>query len=151
MSAFKLLLLALSLCLAGNQAFAQRALIPMPQEVSWQHGSLDIKQGLYISAEADLVQAKAMAQEITASWKLPIHAQRSTKSRILHIALLPQQQPAITAKESYTLTIDKDSIALTANTEAGLFYGLQTLKQIELQDNTAPYGCSLSPLINKKN
>lgn len=38
-------------------------------------------------------------------------------------------------KEGYTLKVEKDSVTLTAIDEAGLFYGVQSLKQLLIQGN----------------
>ncbi len=37
------------------------------------------------------------------------------------------------AKEGYTLTVKKDTVEICGNDEAGLFYGVQTLKQLLIQ------------------
>lgn len=133
---FKLLILFMTIAQGAivNQSRAQGNFIPMPQQLEWKQGTLDLKNGVFIAADANAKQATALAQKTLANWQVPVRKQQSKKTIIFAIRLLPNPNVTAQDKESYSLKIGADSITLTASTEAGLFYGLQTLSQMEVKD-----------------
>jgi len=55
----------------------------------------------------------------------------SKKSAVFHInASDPAGAADFTSQQSYTLTVDRDAIVITGNGGSGLYYGIQTLRQL---------------------
>ena len=103
---------------------ARVALLPFPQQVSWQSGELDVK-GREPRLAGDVGE---MLQTALADYQ----KQRKQGNGILPVqcTLKADALPAARAKEGYKLTIGADGVKITAVTEAGLLYGFQTLRQM---------------------
>ena len=108
---------------------------PVPVSASTEFGSFDASEQLKLylgveGADYDNLAAAAYATGLDLkSVKSP------AKSRYLNLTI---DNDNLLGDEGYTLTITDKGIAIVANTPAGLFYGLQSVRQIaENGDNTA--------------
>jgi hypothetical protein len=156
MKTTKLLLLGLSVVLiffAGEKASGQSLkLIPAPREVQTREGRLAINANTRIvvgaaHAKEDHLAAEMLAEEIesanglkiqvTSARRLPkqagtIYLARVDDDAALRSALQAQSL-AIDDKfdeEGYVLSADKNRILVAARSGAGVFYGVQTLRQL---------------------
>lgn len=114
---------------------APAALIPFPRNVSWGEGKLPLKDGglkwtgetkgeMVRTAMAPFARFKPVAGATPVECTLKLAAD----------ALPPEG-----ADEGYKLSISSKGIAITAVKEAGLFYGLQTLRQLCAGKDSVPY------------
>ena len=108
---------------------------PVPVSASTEFGSFDASEQLklYIGVEGADYDNLAAAAYATG---LDLKSVKSpAKSRYLNLTI---DNDNLLGDEGYTLTITDKGIAIVANTPAGLFYGLQSVRQIaENGDNTA--------------
>lgn len=108
---------------------------PVPVSASTELGSFDASEQLklYIGVEgADYDNLAAAAYATGLDLK---SVKNPAKSRYLNLTI---GNDDLLGDEGYTLTITDKGIAIVANTPAGLFYGLQSVRQIaENGDNTA--------------
>ena len=137
----------LALCLAGTLAHAQPAtddpsLLPLPAQVEWQDGRYRPAAMPRIATEGgDLSELAALARDaFAAAWRRaepepgPDRDAAAGARADLVLALVPD---AGAGRESYALRVDAGGIRLQAPTEAGLFLGLQTLRQLLEQSDPA--------------
>lgn len=122
------LLTLISLC-----SFAQQALIPMPQEAKWIKGELNLNKGLRLIASEALEKQKPNLKELLVNWQVNL---RDDLDEAPTLSILIDKAGN---NEGYALQIDKEGIHIRAASDAGAFYALQTLKQINLQKGRLPF------------
>lgn len=108
------------LCLTLSALAGTPALIPAPQEIEWTGGELDCSRyELTAPTEAGLA-ARELEQALALSKK------EAGGTRVL----LQLGAVAVTNAEAYTLDASPGGIVVTAPKSAGLFYGVETLRQL---------------------
>jgi hexosaminidase len=108
-------------------------LLPQPEHVELREGRFlpDARADVAITG-ASRAEARELG-ELAASilqegWDIPVKLRRgSVKSATLTLQRLPDKDGN---SEAYTLEVDAQGLRLSASTPAGLFYGLQTLRQL---------------------
>jgi hexosaminidase len=108
------------------------AILPVPASVQRHEGQFDVGSGVVIAAAADpevrrlasvlsqlIARGTGVRPEIVA-----LNAAPATGAIVLEL------EQATGDEEAYDLTIDRDRVTLRAATPAGLFYGIQTLRQL---------------------
>ncbi len=114
---------------------APAALIPFPQKVSWGKGSLKLEgKGLKFVGET---KGKMVRTAMAAFSRFKPSAGGEAEACVLRLE--PDALPAECAEEGYKLSVNEQGITLTAAKEAGLFYGLQTLRQLCAGKGSVPY------------
>ena len=110
------------------------ALLPFPQQVSWESGELNVK-GREPRLTGDVGDMLQTALE-------DYQSNRRQGNGILPVKCTLQADalPAEHAAEGYKLKVDAKGVTITAVTEAGLLYGFQTLRQmLETGKGKLPY------------
>jgi len=137
-----LLILTLSLILPGTHALAastvaKEVLMPMPASVQPLQGSYVPASDITVAVSAPRSAQRRELGELTAqvlreAWPAKATVSKAGKAADVRLALVqnPQANP-----ESYTLQVDSRGIALEAPSTAGLFNGLQTLRQLATADS----------------
>lgn len=117
-------------CTGGKVSDKHRAevtsrLIPLPESVHLHPGYLDLSGGVFIEAapNVDSTLTKRWSDYLRTS---PLSVAMNGKK----LALMLINQEKNNSFEAYQLEVNKRGITLSANSEAGLFYGLQTLLQL---------------------
>lgn len=114
-----------------NQGYAQKNLIPYPMHTEWQEEYLDLSKGIKIvDTHADLQKEYEWAKIILSEWDV-------SESKGGFLRKVPEFELALDPnllEESYTLHIKKDGIKIVGGSATALFYGLQTLRQIEVEN-----------------
>lgn len=111
--------------------FAQVSIIPQPISVKAQSGEFTITPSTRISLaqdNPDTRRAVAVFNErlaTAAGFSLPIIRGRAANNTI-HIAL----NPRFSTDEGYKLSVHKNGIHIEAKTPQGVFYAMQTLRQL---------------------
>ena len=106
-------------------------LIPLPAKVQHHHGVFVLNPDARILAgPLSKPAAEYLAEHLRAStgYLLPLggHAEGLTGN----ITLSESNAPASLGPEGYQLEVQSDSVLISAPTQAGLFYGVQTLLQL---------------------
>ena len=108
---------------------------PVPNYCEYGVGNLDVSKGLslYINAaKEDAVRLEAAASTLGVNIK---GVKRPAKRNYLNLSIVDREELAHikeskNIEEGYELTIGCRGVDIKATTAAGLYYGLQTLKQI---------------------
>ena len=116
---------------------APAALIPFPQKVEWKDGCVSVPSAGGWMLRGNVKKSDA----INIAWA-GILKDCSGKSRnILAVTLEKSQDglPAEALEQGYRLSVTPDGVLLRAASDAGFFYGLQTLRQLAV--NGRPLRC----------
>lgn len=120
-------LVSLSACGPKNIEPGPVAIIPQPQEIKQQEGYFTFKRSTTIevtnSAQTELAQSFADHFQNQLSWS-PKIVETATGNSIQLV------QDNTLAAEAYHLDISPENIQIKAATEAGFFYGFQSLLQL---------------------
>lgn len=104
-------------------------IIPAPLSYNAEEGSVRLDAKTIIVADADARPvAERLREELrpATGWALPIHAKTGKHA----ISLIFDNTNASYGPEGYRLETTDDGVNIIANTQAGLFYGVQTLRQM---------------------
>jgi hexosaminidase len=134
----KKLFACLTTLLSAGTLFAavadEPALIPQPQKLELRPGSFKLTSETKIFADlSSLYTAKQLAATLRPSTDFPFKTQtRFRADKAIDNAILLTTKNANTnlGPEGYELTVADNSVVLRAPTQAGLFYGAQTLLQL---------------------
>lgn len=113
-----------------NTAYAIQdiKIIPQPNNIQYIDGYYTLKKGVNIVADKDLQnEAVFLADILKKGFGKASKIQKNGNGIKLIIA--PDLKPQL-GKEGYTLSNTDKSITITGATAAGVFYGIQTLKQL---------------------
>lgn len=127
---FKSVLIS-TLLLIGNSCSERKEIdvIPMPRSVEYHSGNFTIspETKFYTNLSAESRQALTDYLEGTSLGSVPF-AESATGNNGIELNLCDNS--IVTGNEAYRIEIDKKGVRLSANTETGIFYGLQTLLQL---------------------
>ena len=128
--------LASTLAHARPASAQEASLLPLPAQVAWQDGRYRPAATPRIATEGGNLSAlAALARDaFAAAPRQPRRATQAAARPDLVLALVPDDDAN---RESYALRVDAAGIRLQAPTEAGLFLGLQTLRQLLEQSDPA--------------
>ena len=120
-----------TLLLIGNSCSDRKGIdvIPMPRSVEYHSGNFTIspETQFYTNLSAESRQALTDYLEGTSLGSVPF-AESATGNNGIELNLCDSS--IVTGNEAYRIEIDKKGIRLSASTETGIFYGLQTLLQL---------------------
>ena len=122
-------------------------IIPKPVQVDQSTGTFIVSESTKIVITADEETINPLAQHLatiikTATWTEPtITGSSANADTTIHLQLDPSGD--YENDEAYRLSVEPDNINISAPTTAGIFYGIQTLRQllppaIEYNDPTLP-------------
>ena len=114
---------------------AQESLIPMPREVRKEEGVLDLKQGVHLVRAGSVPDHEyRLAGEILQEWGI---SRQEGSGHFLKLELVNGDDDS--SREAYQMKIDASGITVSATSATGLFYGLQTLRQLPVTDGRLPF------------
>lgn len=120
-----------TLLLIGNSCSDRKGIdvIPMPRSVEYHSGNFTIspETKFYTNLSAESHQALTDYLEGTSLGSVPF-AESATGNNGIELNLCDSS--IVTGNEAYRIEIVKKGVRLSANTETGIFYGLQTLLQL---------------------
>ena len=120
-----------TLLLIGNSCSERKEIdvIPMPRSVEYHSGNFTIspETKFYTNLSAESRQALTDYLEGTSLGSVPF-AESATGNNGIELNLCDSS--IVTGNEAYRIEIVKKGVRLSANTETGIFYGLQTLLQL---------------------
>lgn len=125
-----LFLLLLLLCRTGfAQNLVTNVLIPQPQQVEWKSGELPLPVELRVSIpEGNEPLIPILSDAVSRRW--PTYNVSATPDGNATIRLHLTDKGTPDQQEGYRLSVTADGIELSARTPAGLFYGVQTLRNL---------------------
>ncbi|MBS0217943.1 MAG: beta-N-acetylhexosaminidase [Proteobacteria bacterium] len=117
------------------------AIIPLPASMEMDAGRFHPGKTLHIAISGKLADRSAIAtlanDVLREAWHRPVAAAPTQGHADLRLVLAAD---AGANRESYTLRITRDGIVIRAPSDTGLFYGLQTLRQIATPGSSASAG-----------
>lgn len=120
-----------TLLLIGNSCSERKEIdvIPIPRSVEYHSGNFTIstETKFYTNLSAESRQALTDYLEGTSLSSVSF-AESATGNNGIELNLCDSS--IVTGNEAYRIEIDKKGVRLSANTETGIFYGLQTLLQL---------------------
>lgn len=126
-------LLILFFWVGANRSIAQENLIPKPLSIQIGSKTLDLSNGIIIIGEHDSLLGAEFDElkKILNSWN--ISPKLKTKKSLPNISLKLLSEGTLPSKEAYRLNIDKEGIYISATSNVGIYYGLQTLRQLDIK------------------
>lgn len=105
---------------------AQPKIIPEPVSMQVHEGFLSLGKNIVWRTDLKSTALSLVKAQLEADFKKKVTGSESTH---ISLSILKDQDSNIGA-EGYLLDVDKDGIRIAANKENGLFYGLQTVRQL---------------------
>lgn len=128
---FICLFLVFFIVTAFNNSYAQKNLIPYPIHTEWQTEYLDLSKGIKIvHTNTALNKEYEWAATILSEWNI-------SESKGGFLRKVPELELALDPSlldESYTLHIKKEGIKILGGSPTAVFYGLQTLRQMNVKN-----------------
>lgn len=119
------------------------AIMPSPRQLHWTGQLFPLYACRNIVVGDSLLQNEALQLlQVFAAKGLEIGINKQTISPFIELRLVKLTGPAGN-EEAYRLTAGADKILLEANTPKGIFYGIQTLKQL-MRDNVYINTCEIT-------
>ncbi len=131
-----------------NTFFAQHSIIPIPVSYTVTDASFTFQNELYLSGNINDDQATThinQLREFLATKGIALIDKKSKKNCIK--ISLNKKADVTLGNEGYSLEVIEDNIVLSANKAAGIFNGVQTLKQLfpeKKTDTISISGCSIT-------
>ncbi len=134
MRALRVALVALAACLGtrvGAEPAAPIALVPQPASVVRGTGTFTLSAGTALLSDAALEPvARQFAESIAPATGFHLAVRRDTAARgTIRLSLVPALRASL-GEEGYELSSAPQGVAIRAAGAAGVFYGLQTLRQL---------------------
>ncbi len=136
-SYMKVLFIVMTMAVISNSLLAEGSdnitVIPRPQQIEMQDGAFSLSSKTVIVAQGKAVaEAQKLADVLrpATGFALPVKSKASRASASIQIQLLDDKTTATLGDEGYLLQVEPEKVVITANTNAGLFYGAQTLRQL---------------------
>lgn len=124
---YLLLLLFTFSCVSNNQSKIEPSLIPQPNKMELEKGILKMNVETTLSVNNENLLPLAEKFKTDVAERISVKVDNSEKAKI-KLELTANDE----SEESYSLRTSKKEIIVRAGTEKGIFYGLQTLKQLIL-------------------
>lgn len=125
------LLLCAALLFVPSAARAELRIIPQPRQIKLESGRFPLQGGLTIAVPSgdaeDQFAARLLAAEIESCGVTPV---RITTEAQGSIVLARDGAPPEVGDEGYRIEVRPNGVQVRAHTGAGLFYGVQTLRQM---------------------
>jgi len=120
-------------------------LIPIPTSVEIFEGQLTIDTETFITASPDLEETasllkKYLLEDYGLELSLYVESPESGGKPEVRLMLDPDLRKL--GKEGYNLLVDQDRVKISAPTPRGVFYGVQTLRQLFAHSDSSPGGGS---------
>lgn len=123
---FFVLLLTIS---CQSETVEKTGIIPQPNAITYQEGTFTITQKTIIVVENSkegLLIANKLNDFLKENFNLSLEISTATQTNAIQLLVTGEA----TEKEGYQLAVTKTGIVINGSTYQGLFYGLQSLKQL---------------------
>jgi hexosaminidase len=106
------------------------SLIPLPARLARRPGAFALRPGVVITADAPNHWNAAYLQRLLrpAGFQIPVQSQADQDKPSIDLRIAGE--PGALGREGYQLVVSPSGVALQAPDPAGIFYGLQTLRQL---------------------
>ncbi|TDN88168.1 hexosaminidase [Salegentibacter sp. 24] len=108
---------------------AKPAIIPKPSEIEWKDDFFTLQKSTVVCFNPGAETSAAWLQELLENTYTQSYTMKGENCTGFNILLEPDLEQSL-GKEGYKLNISSNIVSIKAATEAGLFYGIQTLRQV---------------------
>jgi hexosaminidase len=129
----KALGLLLAIALPGHSGALEPALIPQPTRLEKRAGALTLRGPVTVACAVKGAEARAVAELLCTAIASDLGEPAMRTTHRDRASFLLSIRPGAAGDESYRLDITPQQARLMAATPAGLFYGVQTLRQLLFQ------------------
>jgi len=121
-----------------------RPLLPMPKSVTWKVGYYQVKHvvGVCTKGEVSTIDKQTLIA-LLKDWTVTQVDFDSKKNTAITISCNKQVKLPSSSLESYRIVVDKRGVNIEGRDSKGIFYALQTLRQLGDRDGRLPY-CSIT-------
>lgn len=123
----------------SNRAQAKAALIPYPRQVEWHEDTVDLSRYRVRLEGPDGQKLALVSRELRAALNSAGAAPGTDRGATVELRV----DSTGSGRESYRLTLTPERVVIRAPEPAGLFYGIQTLRQLAAADVSAVPRCSI--------
>lgn len=143
-------ILFILLFISYSVAWSQLTIIPKPNDIKYNDGVFDYAKGVDVKViRGNDVTKQAYAHLLDFFSKNNVNVVKFSTA-VISINLLKDGLATIPSN-GYTLTITPANIALSASSDTGIFYGIQTIKQLFYKDSLKKIPCAEikdTPILN---
>ena len=122
-----ILIIGMAATAAAQQRLASVTPLPTKVEFSDTPATLDVERGLRLYIEGAAEESERLARAADATGIALKRVNRPAKERYLNLRVTDSAEQGA---EGYTLDVTERGVTITASTPAGIFYGLQSLRQM---------------------
>ena len=122
-----ILIIGMAATAAAQQRLASVTPLPTKVEFSDTPATLDVERGLRLYIEGAAEESERLAEAADATGIALKRVNRPAKERYLNLRVTDSAEQGA---EGYTLDVTERGVTITASTPAGIFYGLQSLRQM---------------------
>lgn len=123
---FLYIFLLLLVFIIPQNSYAQKGIIPKPQKIKRENGDYQLGKIIKIHKNQDVPEIKYLDKKL----REIVDREVRDKKRNADIRFYLDKTENSKKNGSYVLTINNRGVEITASTNKGLFYGIQTLLQI---------------------
>ena len=127
---FIVLLFSLFNCVAQTVQ-ENPSLIPFPKQLQWKKGAFSLKHCRHIVASEPELKQEAIWLK---AWLKEKGVDAEISAKPMAHAIVLRTDRSMKHEEGYHLRINKEGISISGADARGIFYGIQTLRQLALQD-----------------
>ncbi|MDX1542966.1 MAG: beta-N-acetylhexosaminidase [Christiangramia sp.] len=126
---FALFLIFQGLLRAQNSEISKPAIIPQPAEVNWKGGSFLLPKKAVVCYNSGAKQSASWLQKLLSNTYVESYMMTGSNCLGFSIELKEELHESL-GEEGYELKITKNTVSLKAATNAGLFYAIQSFRQM---------------------
>lgn len=121
-----------SACLVSSCSDKQATveLTPTPLSCTVDNGTFNWNNDTWITLKGSGIDSTIINTAFKSSGQLPVQYAKTVPERNMILLERVEQLPTVHHPEGYTLTVRPETISIQATSDAGLFYGVQTLLQL---------------------
>ena len=105
-------------------------LTPTPLSCTVDNGTFNWNNDTWITLKGSGIDSTIINPAFKSSGQLPVQYAKTVPERNMILLERVEQLPTVHHPEGYTLTVRPETISIQATSDAGLFYGVQTLLQL---------------------
>lgn len=137
--------------IAGKSGVYQAVLIPKPQKVIYSNTAFELNtQTVIVADRSNIITAQYLQSELQRLYGITCRVLQNVSQRDngnqINLQIIDNSKSVPDNNEGYILTVGKDQVSVKSRNAAGVFYGIQTLKQLlhQTESGIVAQGCEIT-------